>query len=434
MSTRIPEQTPQSVTDAGAPAGRSGPDVQPPRPFGFRDLLFAPGRLLLRLFFPRLYDRYVLGELLGPLLFGWTLFLILYVFAVHLFRLAQAAARGATPAMVGEMLWLQTLLSSVTCLPMAMLLAALLAFGRLSGDSELVAAQAGGISNGRAIFIAFLMGLLLSGVGLALNEYVLPPAGARLQNLQEMVKLQLKGKIAEALQDRDKSTIIQDFEGGRLSRLVAARKFEPENPPYPALLRDITYIQYSGGHVSTIIEAQRAEYVGTVPGRPGQREWRFIDGSQQFMAHVTGKYGLVIPFDTEIFVLNKSPEQVSRDQKEANQMSYRELKTYIRELKASRVRARAVRELDVELERKLSVPFASLVLALIGAPLGIRRQRQTAGVGIGMSLLIIIFYYIGMSVFGVLGESGDLGPVEAAWACNVIALGAGLYLTWRATR
>src|SRR5687768_627888 len=53
--------------------------------FGLWDVLWFFPRLLLRLFFPKLLDRYIMGELTGPLLFGWTLFIILFVFSVNLF-------------------------------------------------------------------------------------------------------------------------------------------------------------------------------------------------------------------------------------------------------------------------------------------------------------------------------------------------------------
>jgi lipopolysaccharide export system permease protein len=75
-----------------------------------------------------------------------------------------------------------------------------------------------------------------------------------------------------------------------------------------------------------------------------------------------------------------------------------------------------------------------LVFALIGAPLGIRKQRSTTGVGIGLSVLIIIAYYIGMSFLGVLGQNGKLGPTEAAWGCNAAGLLVGLLLVWRSSR
>jgi lipopolysaccharide export system permease protein len=407
---------------------------RPRRPFGVMDVVWVLPRLLLRIFFPRLLDRYVMGELLGPLVFGWTLFIILFVFSVNLFKLAQMAARGAALDQIAELIGLRIILASVYCLPMAMLLAGLMAFGRLSGDSELIATQAGGIPNLRIVRNAFILGLLLSFAGLGINEYVIPPAGRRLHYVEDQVKASLKGKVIEDLTDQ-RAFIIQDFEGGKLSRLVAARKFEPEEAPRPALLREVTYIQYDKGKVQMIVQAERAEYEGPDKDAPQNRVWKFIKANIQFMAEFTNNKSMVWQNDESRFTLNKSPKDVARDQKDADQMSYRELDDYIYSLKRmGTAKGRVIRELEVQLEQKLAIPFAAVVLALIGAPLGIRRQRSTAGVGIGLSLLIIIVYYVGMSFLGVLGQNGQMGPVEAAWGCNVAGLLAGLFLTLRSSR
>jgi lipopolysaccharide export system permease protein len=424
-----------AMTDGAA--SRPFEDEEDPRPrrrarrsFGVMDAVWFLPRLLYRFLFWKLLDRYVIGELIGPLLFGWTMFIVLFVMGVNLYKLAQMAAAGAPLPTVAELLALRVVLSSSYCLPMAMLLAGLMAFGRLSGDSELVAMQAGGIRNLRVIWNAFLLGLALSFVGLALNEYVVPPAGRRLHHLEDVIKVMLKGKVLDALTD-EKAFIIQDFEHKQLARLVAARKFEPANPPSPDILRDVTYIQYDNGKVEMIVEAKWAEYLGPDKDAPGTIQWDFHEATVQLMWEYTqGKTSIMASKELPL-TLNKSPRQVQREQKDADQMTYRELKSYIKYLKANRARGKVVRELEVELERKLSIPFAAVVLALIGATLGIRRQRSTAGVGIGLSLLIIIVYYVGMSFLGVLGQTGKLWPLEAAWGCNIAGLVVGLFLTWR---
>ena len=461
MTTPVQEKEPAPL-EIVAPEGANGasagngaaappperPAVEPRRrqraPFGVMDVVWFLPRMLSRVLFPKLVDRYVLGELLGPLAFGWTLFIVLFVFSVHLFKIAQLAARGAEMEVLAEMLGLRVVLASVYCLPMAMLLAGLLAFGRLSGDSELTAMQAGGIPNLRVIRNAFIVGLLLSFGGLAMNEYVVPPAGKRLQALEDGVKKSLAGKILEDLTEQ-KHTVLQDYEGGSLARVIVARKFEPENPPYPALLRDVTYMQYDKGRVvTTLVQAERAEWVGPDKNsKRGAQLWRFVNGSTQLMAQVTEGQKWVMGFETLELRMNKTPQQVARDQKNADQMTYADLNEYIRDLKNSMAsgairsterQKRVIRELEVEMERKLAIPFAALVLAMVGAPLGIRKQRSTTGVGIGLSLLIIILYYVGMSALGALGESGSIGAREAAWGCNVAGLVVGLFLPWRSSR
>ncbi|MGV3721786.1 MAG: LptF/LptG family permease, partial [Actinomycetota bacterium] len=325
----------------------------------------------------------------------------------------------------------------------AMLLAGLLAFGRMSGDSEIVAMQAGGIPNLRIIGNAFILGLLLSFAGLAINEYVIPPAGRRLQVVEDQVKKALRGKILDDLADQ-KAFVVQDYEGGKLSRVIIAKRFEAAEAPRPAIMRDVTYMQYRKGQVQMIVEADRAEWVGNDKDQPGRQWWKFVDAKTQVMSQVTRGQRWVWESDDMKFYLNKPMEQVQAEQKEADEMTYRELKKYLADVRAQPAgawasgkmekRRRVIRELEVDLERKLAVPFAALVFALIGAPLGIRKQRSTTGVGIGLSVLIIIAYYIGMSFLGVLGQNGKLGATEAAWGCNAAGLLVGLLLIWRSSR
>lgn len=409
------------------------------------DVVWFLPRLLQRIALPRLMDRYVMGELVGPLLFGWTLFIVLFVFSLNLYKLAQLVAAGAPPLVVGEMLWLRVVLSSVYCLPMAMLLAGLMAFGRLSSDNELVAMQASGIRTLRVVWNAFLLGLLVSFVGLAINEYVLPPAGKRLHYVEDMVKALMQGKVLDAVADQ-KAFIIQEFDNKKLARVVIARKYVSAAQDNKAELRDVTYMKYGDsteqgkqGEVEVIVQAKRATWDGPDEEHPGKQSWTFYQATTQMLGEASKGQRWINYSETLPITLNKSVAQVRREMKQADDMSYRELKRYIRELKRDRrmkrnnTTAKTIRELEVELERKLSVPFAAVVLALIGAPLGIRRQRSTAGVGIGLSLLIIITYYIGMSFLGVLGGNGALSPLEAAWGCNIAGLLVGIFLTWRSS-
>ncbi len=416
----------QHQTGQTAPAVTAGGPQRRRRPIGLSDVFLAPGRLLVRIFFPKLLDRYVLGELISPLLFGWALFLVLFVLSVNLFKLAQLASRGARIEAVLEMLGLQVVLASVYCIPMAVLLAGLLGFGRLSGDSELVATQACGVSNLRAIRIAFLVGVLLSFAGLAINEKVIPVAGRRFHLLETQVKAEIAGSVLDD-QGEQKAFVIQEPDPerkGRLKTLVIARRLRPERPPHPATLDDVTYIGYEEGRWSHIIQAPRAEWQGAT-------KWVFYDPEVQVRKEATHGNTITNQSKTMTVKLVKTPSQMLRDQKDADQMNYAELSEYIEVLKKRKVRDRIIREFEVERERKLAIPFAAAVLALIGAPLGIRKHRSTAGVGIGLSLFIIILYYVGMGFLGVLGEYGKVTPLVAAWGCNVAGLIAGLYLTWR---
>src|SRR5919204_5311165 len=125
----------------------------------------------------KILDRYIARELLGPFAFGVAAFTLIFLSGQYLFKLTTMLAKGAPLADVIELLALHMVPLAVVTFPMATLLATLLSFGRLSGDMEVVAMMAGGVSFTRIAIPAFSMGLLVSVFGLFANEYLVPPAG-----------------------------------------------------------------------------------------------------------------------------------------------------------------------------------------------------------------------------------------------------------------
>ena len=128
-----------------------------------------------------LFDRYLLRETATPLVFSLLLYSILAVVSVTLPRLQWIV--GAPLGPLAYWLLLQLPAALVQTLPIALVLAVLLVFGRLSNSNELLAAQAGGVSLLRigATFVA--LGALFAGTALALNQYVLPATNAKVGSL-----------------------------------------------------------------------------------------------------------------------------------------------------------------------------------------------------------------------------------------------------------
>src|SRR5207302_3066359 len=125
----------------------------------------------------KILDRYIARELIGPFAFGVAAFTLIFIAGEYLFELTSMVARGASLPDVIELLALRMVPLAIVTFPMATLLATLLSFGRLSGDMEVVALMAGGVSFGRIAVPAFAMGLLVSVFGLFANEVLVPPAG-----------------------------------------------------------------------------------------------------------------------------------------------------------------------------------------------------------------------------------------------------------------
>ena len=88
----------------------------------------------------------------------------------------------------------------------------------------------------------------------------------------------------------------------------------------------------------------------------------------------------------------------------------------------------------MEVYRRFSLPMASFVFALVGAPLGVQKQRSSSSIGFGLSVVIIFVYYAIMTFLEALGKGHMLPPFWAVWLPNFIALAMGCLLIRRADR
>jgi len=89
---------------------------------------------------------------------------------------------------------------------------------------------------------------------------------------------------------------------------------------------------------------------------------------------------------------------------------------------------------QVMYHQKLSLPLTCLVFGTFAIPLGIRPHRTSTSIGLGLSLLFILLYYVLMTVGMILGETGTVQPWVAAWFPNLLFGAVGLVLVLEASR
>jgi lipopolysaccharide export system permease protein len=385
----------------------------------------------------KILDRYIARELIGPFLFGVAAFTLIFISGQYLFKLTTFVAKGAPLADVATLLALRMVPLAILTFPMATLLATLLSFGRLSGDMEVVAIMAGGVSFVRIAIPAFIMGFLVSAFGLYANEQLVPPAGRAVKATEERIARTLIAKGADvAAPTQGRSFVIQDHAGGQLQRVVIAGGFNLAEQR----LEQVTYLEYGGPpgpgrRPVLVVQADQAYW------DPKKKDfWIFKNGAAQVISGERREvrrlpeetYQISGRFDSMEFRLNKTPRQIVAEGQKAEEMSYRELRRYISLLGDQGSSVKTLRELEVDLHNKLAIPFTSMVFALIGAPLGLRRLRGGAAVGLGVSILIIFCYYVLWHGMSVLGENGQIPAVVASWIANVVGLVVGGILVVRA--
>jgi lipopolysaccharide export system permease protein len=88
--------------------------------------------------------------------------------------------------------------------------------------------------------------------------------------------------------------------------------------------------------------------------------------------------------------------------------------------------------LAIEINKKFSIPFSTLVFGILGIPLGIRKHRTVKYWGFTIGLAVVITYYLLRLGGEALAETGRLTPFIGAWAPNIILGVAGIWLFMRA--
>ena len=359
----------------------------------------------------RMLDRHIFRELLGPFIFGVAAFTSIMFAGKDLFIITELLAEyHASVASAVKLLILVMPTIIVMTLPMSMLLAALIGFGRLSSDSEVVALFAGGIGFHRIVIPAVIMGILVTGAALVLNEYVVPWTFTE----HEKQLRQLRNEPVSS----DKDFLVVDSKDGVTNRFFYVQG------GYDAsrnTLRKVTLVEFKDNKPSVISYGNEAVW-------DGGSKWTFRDGYTQSLG--PGQ-SYIVSFKEFGAKIDKAPRELALYQKKPEEMNFTELKKYINFLRSE---GRDVRWYRVRLYQKLSLPLASLVFALIGAPLGLRPHRSSSAMGLGLSIVIIFAYWVLIHYMTILGDNGAISPATASFLPNLAAATAGIVLIARASK
>lgn len=356
----------------------------------------------------RRVDRLILGEMLGPWLFGVAIFTVLIMAGTYLFKITDYIVKGISMATIAELTVLLLPGIMAKTFPMAVLLATLLSFGRLSSDSEVVALRAAGTSLVRVMAPVAAFGFGVSLLAFLFNETLVPGAALRATTLQNEIAAKISGSAM-----RPTSYFVYDR--GSLVASVVARDFDFGT----RTLEGASVVTYEkDGAPGFVLLANRLEY-------QSDQEWRLRGG------------GTLLSTDgrTMVRLIGEAwPEQVpkpkftptdilSANLKDLDSLSLKQMRNQIDRARANpKVSRGQVANLEYGYWNKLALPLAALVYALVGAPLGIRNHRTGAAAGFWLSV-IIIFGYMMLANFMAIYAQGGVVP---AWVASFLPLVVGL--------
>lgn len=365
-------------------------------------------------------DRYLLREALPPFLFGLLLYAGLAVVSATLPRLQWIVG---TPFLeLGW--WLLALLPQalVQTAPVALVLAVLLAFGRLATDHELTAIQAGGIPVARAATVFVLLGVATALSALAANEWLVPRANAVVADVYWRLTSGRTGLFRLAAQRLPIEGFTLRFAELRGDGTMADVRVERWDDDVYTLVRAETAV-FDGldvvlrGHRTQRFDLGALDREGAAPAETLRDLVRLDargEGPDAPLVLSTGidERELVARFSAGGFEdarsLSRLAADAGDDQRTAGER----------------------REAAVLLHRKLAEPVSNVALLLIAVPLSITYARSRA-VAFGLALVVTLAWYVLYTFGQLLSITGVVSVWSGPWAANVLLGGLGVALLVR---
>ena len=292
---------------------------------------------------------------------------------------------------------------AVLSAPLAGMVAAVFTVQSMTTHREIMAAKSGGISFHRLIAPVWLVGAAMTA-GAFLLDTVVPSANRRAAEIlgDREVRREWRGNFVHQTEDDQVLTVGQLYVSDQS-------------------MRDGVLMESRGsdGALRHVWSAE-AEW-------SADTGWTFLEGYLR-LVHSDGEEAAFAFERYRPLSFAVPPEALLEEPREDEEMSYRELGLHAAAVERS---GGDPRGLLVKQKQKLSIPAATLIIVIFGAPLATTAKKGGAAFGIGASLGSTLLYMILMRFFGAVGVTGALSPFWAAWAPNAIFLATGLVLQAR---
>jgi len=297
-------------------------------------------------------------------------------------------------------------------MPISTLTAILLSLGRLSGDNEVTAIKASGVSLFSLILPLLIVGLILSLILVVFNDRVIPYAHYAAR--KAVMEVGIRNPTAAL----EPGVFIDSFEGSVLfiynieqNKLYNVRIYQPQGEDKPA---------------RTII-AKRGEFI-SVPEKNAIK-LKLIDGTSDEPDPDNPNNFYKLNFKTYFMTLSLAKIQ-DKDNigKKTKDMTIKELTDKINQVKQEGINPAP---LITEINKKVALAFSCFVFMLLGIPLAIITRRREKSINLGIAFVTVGIYYLLFMGAEALSLQNYLDPRIAMWIPNAVIGGIGGILTYR---
>lgn len=370
-------------------------------------------------------DRYVIRELISPFLFGGALFTFFLVID-RIYQLTELVITKGVPFHLVVQLLIFMLPSFLAhTLPMALLVAVLLAGGRLAGDLEIIAFKAAGVSTLRLFRPVLAAALVVMAFTAAITLVINPIANQEFQRqLFKILQARATSGLAErvfnptfgdviiyveevsASQVALRGLLVSDERDNKISRIITAREgrllTDEEN-------RRIT-LRLINGAVSEADVLPAAPAVPTTNLKVMRPPLSGAASADRYRLTNFSIYDMSLSVDSPL-------KSAAKNEKPEKDLTLSELQARIAQLKTDRY---AQAPYVVEWHKRFAFPLAALVFALVAFPLAVRSHRGGRSIALVGSLVILVAYYVVLTSLEGPALRVRVPAWIAIWAPNII--------------
>ncbi len=272
--------------------------------------------------------------------------------------------------------------------------------------------RAGGQNFIRLAMPIFVTAFFISIGATAFNEYVVPKANNAYNTI---INEEIKHNVAPTTQDH---IIIKNTKGSDISSLMYARQYDANTKQ----LKDITVQEFENDTLMRVEQADRADWNG--------QKWIMHEGTI-YDVSANEQTTRSLKFQNQALPITQKPNKINASQKKPDELTIRELREQIKLLDQNSVNTN---KMKVEMYNRFALPLASLVCAIVGAPLGMQKQRGSSSIGFGISVVVIFIYYSIMTLGNALGNGGKIPPYIAAFLPDIVCGIAGVILVYKKSK
>lgn len=352
----------------------------------------------------KIIDRYILRHFIINFLFGILCFIVIFIL-VDLFENLDKFIDNNLPitsVLYYYYLFMPEIIKLIT--PLSILLASLFTISRFINFSEYTAMKSAGISIYRYLLSILIFGVILTGVSIYFNGWVVPRSNTKKFDFE---RTYLKRNIVT---NQIMNLHFQDKQNRIISVGFYEKLTQSCNNVTIAIFNPDTLTQ-----LDIRIDAKQMIWDNS------KKDWQlisifqrqFLKTGQEKIIYYPSKYVSDLDYLKKI---NITPDLIYKRQLRPEELNLQEFRAFIDNLKISGL---DTTKNEVDYYSTISFPFSILVTIIFGVSVSSNRRRGGAALQFGISIIVCFIYLGFVKISQSFGYNGDISPILTAWLANI---------------